>query len=529
MILIASAAYVNSEFQIEFGRLPPAFLPVGNRRLFERQIELLQRHFPGQGLYLSIPKSFAISPMDQAFITRMGVVLLRNEDDLSLADSIALALESSNQLDGSLHLLHGDTLFTHLPLELDLIGVSKTNSDYNWEIEAIDSDSEMIWAGYFSFSNPKQFVASLKKAGGNFADGVRIYEQHTSLARLDMGEWFDFGHINTYFNNRAKITTERSFNSLVIKDGCVKKTGNFASKIEAEGKWFLNLPASLRPFCPQLIEYEAGSGLSPAAYVLEYLPLPPLNEIFVHGKNPVFFWENIFQLITQFFSLCIVNSIEKYEIEKIDSDFSGLVNTKTWERLSDFVFGSSYPSMDIPNSINGNLVPTLRSIVEECLGKIRKSDARIGVLHGDLCLSNILFESRLGRIKVIDPRGLNTKSQFSLYGDLRYDLAKLTHSVVGLYDHILAGAYSLEREYRADLCSFELKIYDDERVESIQKVFIGREFLPGLKPLDVMPLTILLFISMLALHADEPRRQDALLANALRLYDLYMHKKLEDL
>ena len=185
--------------------------------------------------------------------------------------------------------------------------------------------------------------------------------------------------------------------------------------------------------------------------------------------------------------------------------------------------------MDIPNSINGNLVPTLRSIVEECLGKIRKSDARIGVLHGDLCLSNILFESRLGRIKVIDPRGLNTKSQFSLYGDLRYDLAKLTHSVVGLYDHILAGAYSLEREYRADLCSFELKIYDDERVESIQKVFIGREFLPGLKPLDVMPLTILLFISMLALHADEPRRQDALLANALRLYDLYMHKKLEDL
>lgn len=525
MILIASAAYVNSEFQIEFGKLPPAFLPIGNRRLFERQIELLRRHFPGQGLHLSIPRSFAISPMDQAFLTRMGVVLLQNEDDLVLADSIALALESSNQIDSSLHLLHGDTLFTHLPLELDVIGVSRTNSDYNWEIEAIDLDSEMIWAGYFSFSNLKQFLADLKNSGGNFTDGVRLYEQRTPLARLDMGEWFDFGHINTYFNNRAKITTERSFNSLVIKDGCVKKTGDFSSKIEAEGKWFLNLPASLKPFCPQLIECESGSSSNPAAYVLEYLPLPPLNEIFVHGKNPVFYWKNIFQLIAQFFSLCIANGIEKYEIEKINSDFSELVNAKSWERLRGFVFGSSYPSIDVPNSINGITLPTLRSIVKECLGKIRESDARIGVLHGDFCLSNILFESRLGRIKVIDPRGLNAKNQFSLYGDLRYDLAKLTHSVIGLYDHILAGAYSLEREYRADLCSFELRIYVDERVEGIQQTFIDREFLPGLKPLDVMPLTILLFISMLELHADEPRRQDALLANALRLYDLYMHTK----
>jgi hypothetical protein len=181
--------------------------------------------------------------------------------------------------------------------------------------------------------------------------------------------------------------------------------------------------------------------------------------------------------------------------------------------------------MDVANSINGNIVPTLRQIVEECLSKIRKCDARIGVLHGDLCLSNILFESRLGRIKVIDPRGLNAKGQFSFYGDLRYDLAKLTHSVIGLYDHILAGTYSLEREYGADLCSFELEIHVDERVRSVQNAFIDREFLLGLNPLDVMPITILLFLSMLPLHADEPRRQDALLANALRLYAFFMDRK----
>ena len=522
MILIASAAFVNSEFQVEFGKLPPAFLPVGNRRLFELQIKLFKRFFPYQDIYLSIPNTFTLSPMDEAYIHRMGVALLRNADDLNLADSIALALQSSKQLDDSLYLLHGDTLFVNLPVGLDLIGISKTNSDYNWEVDKIGLEKETIWSGYFAISNIKEFLFSLSNSGGNFSTAVRLYDQQISLARIDMGEWFDFGHINTYFNSRAKITTERSFNSLVIKDGCVKKTGEYNSKIEAEGNWYLKLPAPLKLYCPQLIQYQPSENLSPAYYLLEYLPLPPLNEVFVHGKNSVLFWENIFRLIANFFSLCLINAIGNYKFKEVSVDFYGLVNEKTWARLDNFIDGSSYPSMDVPNNINGNITPSLKQIIEECIRKISKCDASIGVLHGDLCLSNILFDSRLGRIKVVDPRGMNASGQITFYGDLKYDLAKLTHSVIGLYDHIIAGAYSLDRNYGLDICSFELKIYIDERTEAVQKSFMNCEFLPGLKPIDVIPLTILLFISMLPLHADEPHRQDALLANALRLYAKFL-------
>jgi hypothetical protein len=50
MILITSAAYVNSEFQIEFGKIPPSFLPVGNKRLFEHQINLIRRKRLNRGL-----------------------------------------------------------------------------------------------------------------------------------------------------------------------------------------------------------------------------------------------------------------------------------------------------------------------------------------------------------------------------------------------------------------------------------------------------------------------------------------------
>jgi len=52
----------------------------------------------------------------------------------------------------------------------------------------------------------------------------------------------------------------------------------------------------------------------------------------------------------------------------------------------------------------------------------------------------------------------------------------------------------------------------------IQKIFLDREFPGGLTAQGVMPLTILLFLSMLPLHADDACRQTALLANALRLY-----------
>lgn len=63
-----------------------------------------------------------------------------------------------------------------------------------------------------------------------------------------------------------------------------------------------------------------------------------------------------------------------------------------------------------------------------------------------------------------------------------------------------------------------LTLHVDDRIRSIQVAFAARPFLDGLTPTDVMPLTVLLFLSMLPLHADNPQRQLALLANALRLY-----------
>ena len=59
--------------------------------------------------------------------------------------------------------------------------------------------------------------------------------------------------------------------------------------------WLKNLPKNLKKYTPKLIEFKEFKKIS--QYSIEYLPLNPLNEIFVYGKNPILFWEKVFSII----------------------------------------------------------------------------------------------------------------------------------------------------------------------------------------------------------------------------------------
>lgn len=524
MILIASAAYVNSEFQIEFGRLPPAFLPIGNRQLFERQIEKLQQYFPEQAIYLSLPASYKITNKDALYLERHGVQLLHSDENLCLADAIAYAIDAVANPQDELRLLHGDTLLTELPTALDVIGIVETSEDYQWEAEASNECSESVWCGYFSFSDAYLLKGILKNSGGSFTRAVRAYDFQLHMTRERIDDWYDFGHINTYFRSRARITTERAFNTLIISDGCVRKSGYPPEKIIAEGQWFKGLPNTLRSFCPQLIDFGCGLDGDPY-YILEYLPLPPLNEIFVHGKNPVFYWDKLFSLCSNFLQRCAAHPVDEKTARKIQLDAARLAEEKTKKRLREFFKQTGFPGFYIPLSINGIELPALHVIIQDCLDLFARTSSVPGVLHGDFCLSNILFDSRSDQIKVIDPRGLDASGKQNLLGDLRYDLAKLTHSVIGLYDHIVAGGFDVQANITSYSCSLELKIYIDSRIEAIQSAFIRKVYVGNLRPHDMMPLTVLLFLSMLPLHADDKNRQMGLFANALRLYEKFVMKR----
>lgn len=522
MILIASAAYIGHELAAEFGEIPPCMLPLGNKPLFEWQVNALRKSFPGERLVLSLPQSYEASTGNASILSDLEIQIVDVPDGFTLAESLLFVINTVGDDSSLLRILHGDTVIEDFPSAYDVVAVASTQTDYAWEIEKFDSQEEIVWCGYFSFASARLFTKYLALARGDFVAAVRSYDCQGRLERYFTTQWFDLGHINTYFASRARITTERSFNALKIEEGFVYKSGSHHRKIEAESSWYLNVPPRIKQRTPQLLD--CGDSNGHPYYVLEYLNLTPLNELFVHGRNPAFFWSRVFSLCDQFLNECVDPGLSPYECgdklleETVSNDMHELLVAKTWTRLERFSEQTKI-SLDTPWCLNNYWLPSLREMANRCMSVALEQPCITGVMHGDLCFSNILFDSRANAIKVIDPRGINHAGQFTIHGDISYDLAKLAHSVVGLYDFILSGMYRLEV---ADKGNISFTIFADKRIGEIQKLFLDRSFvLNALRPRKVISHMILLFLSMLPLHADTPERQLALMANALRLYSDY--------
>ena len=517
MILITSAAYVEREFQIEFGALPPTFLPIENLRLFELQIRALNEDFPQEKIILSLPASYSVSLNDRKALSQNGVDIVFNEDGLSLGTSIEFALKHALKDNCCLKILHGDTLISGINTAHDSIGIGNIKDGHSWELDNKNISKSDVWCGYFSFADAYKFLKVMSESKGDFVSAVRNYDALNTMKRFKPNSWLDFGHISTYFQSRSMLTTQRSFNSLTIKNGSIIKSGTPPEKIRAEYTWFKNLNDDLLVFAPQLTSKSFGL-MGSQSYQIEYLPLPPLNEIFVHGRHGKLYWKHIFFLVDEFLNVCS-NQLIPSELEPdIKNNAKLLISDKTFSRLETFSVTNKTFDIRKLNIFNGNLLPSILEIVNNCLDEIPDSGSILGVSHGDLCLSNLLFDSRIQRIKVIDPRGLDYFGAESSFGDLRYDIAKLNHSILGLYDHIIAGSYDLEYSLSKEKNKFEFEIFLGDEIYEIQNAFKEKLFLEKVRSSDVMPITILLFLSMLPLHLDKPDRQMAFLANALRLY-----------
>lgn len=518
MILIASGAFVNPEFRAEFGLLPPAMLPLGNKRLVEHQIALLKRTFPNEKIAISLPETYSITPNEQRIFVQSKVHILAVNPALSLKEAMAeglLKLEYSHE---PLRVLYGDTLILDLPMGPNCIALAETEDTYDWEYEGAP-DQAQVWCGYFSFSDPTK-LQSVLKSSPNFIAAVRAYALACEQQHIRVQHWLDFGHINTYFKSRARFTTQRSFNALEIADGSVRKTGEPHKKIEAEMLWFESIPRRMRTYIPQLIEAHTQS--LPPEYVLEYLPLPPLNEVFVHGQNETPYWRNVIRQCVRFLNVCAAEPLDSDKKNLIAEDFESLINEKTFIRLNQYFKQQTAMNMDSLISVNGIQAPKLLKVVTDCIARVRSLPAIPGVMHGDFCFSNILYDSRTGNIKVVDPRGMNSNGALTIFGDLRYDLAKLTHSLIGLYDHIVAGAYDCICSGDSHNPEFTLIIYGEDKIIKLQTEFLQIEFFAGVTMQSIMPLVVLLFLSMIPLHADKPIRQTTFLANAIRLYTTYV-------
>jgi hypothetical protein len=533
MLLITSGAYVESELAAEFGRIPPAFLPVGNRRLYTYQIGQFGRLH--ERVCLTVPDDFRLDEADTLWLREHRVDVLRTTPGAALGAAVREFLEvvPPTGAAGPLDILYGDTLITD-PLRegSDWLAVGHTDEYYDWYQEAPSSGQPGgTWTGLFSFADAGLLRTQLETTD-DFIAAVRAYDRAVGgLAHWTVSRWLDFGHVHTYFDSKRIITTQRHFNQLRVADGVVTKSGSDSAKIMAEASWFEQAPAQIKPYlAPYICRTTADDGNGGAcAYQLEYLHLAALNELYVFGRLPERVWHRIFRACDAYLrtagSLAAAPpapsapaaaqpDAARPDAVRLDEDM--LHQTwvgKTLERLQAYA-GQADVDLDAPWTLNERQAPSLREIAAHAGTALLAAPPVPAFLHGDFCFSNILFDFRAGRVKMVDPRGTDALGRPARFGDLRYDLGKLAHSVLGLYDFIVAGFYLLRAEGQA----LQFRVLS-ERCMAVQRLFAETSF-AGQRPAQWQchPAMVLLFLSMLPLHADDPRRQQALMANGIRLY-----------
>ncbi|TCI04120.1 capsular biosynthesis protein [Corallincola luteus] len=520
MFLITSAAYIGQEFSSEFGRLPPAFLPVGNRRLYRYQREVLPAN---ERIVLSLPEAFELPEYDRRILEQLNIEPLFLPEGLSLGESVICALNLLGHANGPIRILHGDTLIYDLPTEAeDIITLSPVDDNYAWAIydseqtpplsqlqesDLVTRRAESVVNGYFSFSDARLLIQSITRARGNFIDGINRYAAAKPLKPLECQEWFDFGHLHTYYRSKTHVSTTRVFNQMAIENGVVQKRSHKRQKMRAEAHWFASLPTELKRFTPNYLG--ALDDDEQPGYAIEYLYLTSLNEMWVFGNLPAFVWRRIGTACLDFFMQC------RQHVAPKDTEIAPakLFGDKTTERLALFAKENRI-DLNHPWHLNGKPLPNLNQIAANALDAIPAASSGT-IIHGDLCFSNILYDFRSQQIKVIDPRGLDNKDNLTVYGNPDYDLAKFAHSVVGRYDFIIAGYYQLTQDGYA----LDFNLPTTETHDQVEALFLTRSAQGlGRNEQQLLAMQVHLFLSMLPLHNDDERRQMALLANALRLY-----------
>ena len=532
MILISSGAYVVHSLISEVGNIPPSFLPIGNKRLYEYQVELLEGL--NDDIYLSIPESYELSPFDKAKLYELSVNIIEVADGISLGASLVYSWLSTGKKYENLVVLFGDTLFSDLNVikykNSNAFSVHHNKGLYSRatleSINAIDkglsnqliTDDSLVISGLFSFLKPHVLMQSIIKNDNNFISGLSQYKNNNHF-HVDMdGKWYDFGHLNSFFLSRSEMTTQRSFNSLKISDRTVRKSSAKKNKMLAESYWFDNIPMPLRLHTPIFLKPYSEDGKGNASYELEYLYLLPLNDLFVFSRLPFTYWERILNEC----KVIILDLKKSSDKDLIDKNLAQIANKIFLEKSISRVSSIKGKSIEkyiqsygfevfFKDKVGSNLsVEEILYAMNELIPETKMEN--MSIVHGDFCFSNILYDSKVQSLKVLDPRGLNMEGELSIYGDARYDIAKLYHSVIGYYDLIIAGRFNLNDNIR--------DFYTDDFMHSLEESFDKIFFDSGMfVKKEILAINVMLFLSMIPLHADNYERQKAMFANAIRLFN----------
>lgn len=554
LLIIPSARLAPAELQAEFGPIPSGMVPFRGRPTYAHiigQIGARTDHVAvavaDSAKLLSDHASHAfggsLACIDVGGTKSLGATILAVLDEwllrghlfpgqvrIQFADTLIEAAGPAPADTTVIYHGHAVDLFRWTCFTVDDSGVIERFIEKNADKTADDIYGVVI--GAFAIADVTAFYKRLCAACCDEPEGSSVDPFYVALrehfnaaepsrrALQPVRRWTDLGHLDTYYAARRQAgMNARAFNALDVRDrrGVIRKTSANRAKLTDEIRWYLRLPKSLTHLAPRVLDYD----LDPVdPFVeMEFYGYPALSDMLLYGAHDGGVWERVMAAVSDVLDLMGSHRLVPPDGRDLTTALRAVYQEKTAERIA------SLPASGLPalfthdavaiNGVSRPGLPAMVSLLPRLADAVGLYDcAHFTVIHGDFCLSNLLFDPRNCFLRCIDPRG--RFGEYDIYGDPHYDLAKLSHSFVGGYDFMVNG---LVRVNAQDSGEIHFDLLRQPRHLEIQALF--RRWLARRCP-DDMPrvrlIESLLFISMTPLHDDRPDAQIAMMATGLDMF-----------
>lgn len=535
IVTIIPAAGKPTNLLSSDSKLPDAMLPINGKPVIGYILEnLLERDIEQTIdikqviIVLSGVDEYTEKYVTRMYGTKLKITIVRNKNpERGIGHSILTAINNIPK-DNSVLIHLGETIYKG-PLSFNknfLITASHYDDSADWcfvenangNLTYIDKPDNYqgggkILSGLYFFSDGEKFKEAIQTASQTaerFQISHILKQYPDNFELIDAVGWYDCGNIENYYRAKIDFLKVRSFNNIKYNDlyGTITKTGEKYDKLKNEITWYRSCPEILKVFSPRLISYKIERDR--VEYSLEYYGYQSLADNFVFSYFKEKIWYLIIDRLLEIFSL-----FKKHTSAVPLESFIDIYKTKTLSRLEELrvdLYWKELLSKETIN-INGRKLngwPTFEKKLDNLVQNIYQS-SHTCFIHGDPCLSNILFDPYSRVIKLIDPRGSFGTS--TIYGDHNYDLAKLRHSFSGHYDFIVSDLFAINESE----AGFEYTTFHEADHEKIANYFDSILSKNGYNLTVIKTIEALLFMSMIPLHNDSPLRQKAMFVTGLTI------------
>ena len=302
----------------------------------------------------------------------------------------------------------------------------------------------------------------------------------------------------------------RYFNLMDGDDFVVTKTSANKLKIKGEYTYYHLLPEAMKIWFVMPFDYREDE--KGASYSMERYHIPDLAIKWVNGSITPKEFEKILNMVFYFVNRRNRRKVTPNEYEQT-AEF--LYIKKLRERIAQIKQSDIYPAISdfiLRGTPYGNIDDIVREY-EDLYSAIRKKvkfEPACVIGHGDLCFSNMLYHGETSTLKFIDVKG--ALNEEDLWTDPYYDLAKLSHSICGRYDFFNSNLYEITLNTDLKFC-LSIDFDNSAYVERFKK-FLEEN---GYDYAAVRLFEASLFLSMIPLHVDHPKKVFGFLLNAIEI------------